>query len=502
MQVYKLLHNSFLHIYNVGEKVKNKNSAGHAKRRKTFIQHVTKGNYMLRTGSLFNIIVICFVLFIRPKNNYEFCADISASTNTVPSSNNVSENTLQIEAHGIHSSSYEVADTDISNETVKETVVKFLRNLFLYHESYASSSSKPWLNDNGNQITPVIRVATNFSKSAECNKRYVPVGDPFLTFKDGYKMVLSICPSGCNCGDGTHLSLYIHLMKGPHDDELEQSGRWPLSGLLKFELLNQFSDECHYVADFLLDETVCNKSTKRVEGDKEFGCECGIHEFIPLPSLNNTIYLQNDRLYFRITYKQYLSSFSMINFISEHFFVLKLSVYNSLIVFVLLVFMEYVSFCFIGIVLVPNITDHYFSISSIINFLLAKKHVLLHTAFIALCRALRNFLAWITLVTLCLMLIAFLEMMQFNLHSTMVMAGFFSRIGQVMMWSWTIEVYAMSWGRNIPLFGPMWIIHLFKLNFLKICNFVYMELWNLCLTAYICSILLQVTFKLFKKIHL
>jgi len=40
--------------------------------------------------------------------------------------------------------------------------------------------------------------------------------------------------------DGTHIILiYLYLMKGVHDhydDELEESGHWPLSGIFKVEL--------------------------------------------------------------------------------------------------------------------------------------------------------------------------------------------------------------------------------------------------------------------------
>ena len=36
---------------------------------------------------------------------------------------------------------------------------------------------------------------------------------------------------------GTHVSVYLHLMKGPYNDKLEQSGHWPLSVTFTVELL-------------------------------------------------------------------------------------------------------------------------------------------------------------------------------------------------------------------------------------------------------------------------
>ena len=48
----------------------------------------------------------------------------------------------------------------------------------------------------------------------------------------------------------THVSVYLHLMKGPYDDKLEQSGHWPLSGTFTVELLKvngvMISDSDHY----------------------------------------------------------------------------------------------------------------------------------------------------------------------------------------------------------------------------------------------------------------
>ena len=44
-------------------------------------------------------------------------------------------------------------------------------------------------------------------------------------------MCLKVYANGVGSGEGTHVSLYLYLMKGPYDDKLEQSGHWPLRGI-------------------------------------------------------------------------------------------------------------------------------------------------------------------------------------------------------------------------------------------------------------------------------
>ena len=59
-------------------------------------------------------------------------------------------------------------------------------------------------------------------------------------------MGLVIHPLGIEEGKDTHLSLFLYLMKGPHDDELT----WPLRGKFEVKLLNQISD-CEHHTDII-----------------------------------------------------------------------------------------------------------------------------------------------------------------------------------------------------------------------------------------------------------
>ena len=48
--------------------------------------------------------------------------------------------------------------------------------------------------------------------------------NPFHSHDKGYKLSVHTYFGGCGFGKSTHLSVFLYLMKGPHDDELT----WPV----------------------------------------------------------------------------------------------------------------------------------------------------------------------------------------------------------------------------------------------------------------------------------
>jgi len=346
-----------------------------------------------------------------------------------------------------------------------------------------TSPVKLWLDDYKSIVAPVIRV---FNSKSSQNKKLIKdvdnvyiVGEPFIAFDRGYQMLMSLCPSGCHDGNGTHLSVYLHLMKGPYDDELEQASQWPLSGVFKIEVLNQFSDECHTGCYITLDKNVCSNCTNRVEED-EVAFGHGISQFRQLSGLNNTVYFQNDTLYFRISYSKYHFFFAVMELISEVPIIVKIFVYNWVFVSVLLIFLEFIAFCLEETVLRPRIVDEELGFGSIKRFLFTNRsarHVIGHTGYTVLCRSIRHICIIMVVDVLFMFLHATLEIVYADMSTVMgrveVVALMLRRIGELMMWSWTIEIYTTSWGRNIPMIGPAWIIRLFQLDLFKILDIVY-----------------------------
>ena len=121
------------------------------------------------------------------------------------------------------------------------------------------------------------------------------------THNKGYKMCLSVDAASHKDGKGTHLSVYLCLMKGPHDGELT----WPLRGKFKIKLLNQINDSEHHSVNSLnYDDHVPNECVNKViESEKATGW--GNAQFISNEDLHKTTptcqYLKDDCVFFQVT---------------------------------------------------------------------------------------------------------------------------------------------------------------------------------------------------------
>ena len=120
----------------------------------------------------------------------------------------------------------------------------------------------------------------------------------FYTHTCGYKMCLRVDANGCGAGEGTHVSVYLHLMKGENDDALT----WPITYKCTVTLLNQLKDEGHHKCVFFSKDD--NEANIRVLSG-EMGTGWGRTQFIAHAKLDlqeeeQCQYLKDDSLYFRL----------------------------------------------------------------------------------------------------------------------------------------------------------------------------------------------------------
>ena len=159
------------------------------------------------------------------------------------------------------------------------------------------------LGELSNQVAPAIVKMPNFTKELENKEEWF--SNPFFAFEGGYQMCLRVDAAGGGKCKGTHVSVQLYLMKGPHDDELEQSGHWPLRGTFTIELLNQLNDSDHHSRMVQFHHYHCKKCTDRVTGLIAYGGR-GYPDFISHDTLlhhSNNSYHKNDLLIFRISYE-------------------------------------------------------------------------------------------------------------------------------------------------------------------------------------------------------
>lgn len=148
------------------------------------------------------------------------------------------------------------------------------------------------------QEHPVTMKMTKFKKM---NTDKMPWHScPFYTHNKGYKMCLKIHAAGYGDGKGTHLSAFLFLMKGPHDDELA----WPMRVKFEIRLMNQISDSKHHIMVLPYDDETPDDCANPVTEQEVATRGSGSHQFISNEELYKITqacqFLKNDSVFFQV----------------------------------------------------------------------------------------------------------------------------------------------------------------------------------------------------------
>ena len=116
---------------------------------------------------------------------------------------------------------------------------------------------------------------------------------PYLfTSRYGYKLCARLYLNGDGMGRGTHISLFIVVMRGEYDALL----RWPFRQKVTFMLLDQDNVE-HVIDSFRPDPRSSSFQRPRSENNIASGCPM----FCSLVELNNHAYVRDDTMFVKIT---------------------------------------------------------------------------------------------------------------------------------------------------------------------------------------------------------
>ena len=152
-------------------------------------------------------------------------------------------------------------------------------------------------------IPPPVLTLTNFEQYKKNSDKWF--SPPFYSHIGGYKMCISVDANGSETGKGTHVSVYLHIMRGEYDDTL----KWPFHGEVTVQLLNQRKNAKHHekpliqAADCSFDRL--KECVARVERMQHYGPGWGHDTFISHGKLGysahkNRQYLMNDCLKFQV----------------------------------------------------------------------------------------------------------------------------------------------------------------------------------------------------------
>ena len=143
-------------------------------------------------------------------------------------------------------------------------------------------------------VPPVDIIMDDFEQHKKINDVWFSPPLTFYTHLGGYRLCLQVQANGYIGGKGTHVSVFVNLMKGEFDDLL----KWPFCGDVTIQLKK--TDPPHYqkIRSFdnaTPDECVC-KPTKEKNDDG-----WGYHEYISHADLYADGYLKDDKLVFCVS---------------------------------------------------------------------------------------------------------------------------------------------------------------------------------------------------------
>ena len=128
--------------------------------------------------------------------------------------------------------------------------------------------------------------------------------DPFYTAQGGYKMIMIVYPNGRGSFRGTHLSVFIRLMRGENDHTLS----FPINGIFKIQLLNWRQNSGHVEKILQFDESAPERFRLQVTTGEKADEEYGLGEYLSHDELENSSdykeYIHNNTLCFKIQFEQ------------------------------------------------------------------------------------------------------------------------------------------------------------------------------------------------------
>ena len=149
-------------------------------------------------------------------------------------------------------------------------------------------------------IPPFSFTLHNFSHCKKHSLRWR--SPPFYSNPWGYKLAVEVVAGGDSVGEGTHVSVYIHVLKG----EFDKQQRWPFRGSVTLQLLNERREGGHFekVIEFTDDTPLVNSGLVGEEGERGVGW--GDPLFISHTNLQynptvDTEFVQSNRLCFLVT---------------------------------------------------------------------------------------------------------------------------------------------------------------------------------------------------------
>ena len=90
---------------------------------------------------------------------------------------------------------------------------------------------------------------------------------PFYSSPGGYKLCLSVYANGYDDGKGTHISVFVYLMKGKNDYKLQ----WPFEHSVTYGILNWKRNDNHVIDTIPFEDALLQSKARVTSGERASG---------------------------------------------------------------------------------------------------------------------------------------------------------------------------------------------------------------------------------------
>ena len=180
---------------------------------------------------------------------------------------------------------------------VEKQRVTEMKNLTLDSKLKATENRLAMLEDTEQMKSALGKFPIDFQVTYEKKDIFLP---PFLTHPHGYRMCINVCPNGFGDGEGTHVSVFTCLMRGPYDSQL----KWPFRGKVTIQIVNQVGDHHHVNRKITYGDETSDDCAGRVT-DKQRSVGLGepellAHTYLGYKYVGNTLYLMHNIIIVRV----------------------------------------------------------------------------------------------------------------------------------------------------------------------------------------------------------
>ena len=202
-----------------------------------------------------------------------------------------------------HASKEELSQVKLKQENEMKTIKRETKAL--ERETKTLESKCALLETSINPTSPFYFAINNFEHYKKSDLCWH--SPPFYSHSGGYKLMVQVWPNGVGTYKGTHMSVFLVVMRGEYDDQL----KWPFTGEVTVRLLNRSKSGGSTQNTGHRDTTICfDNSTPLCSRRKPEGCNSlpawgylGFisHSELPYNAAKNTTYLREDRVRLVVT---------------------------------------------------------------------------------------------------------------------------------------------------------------------------------------------------------